>query len=435
MRFEPQPNDLLQIGEDTCRVAPHPVAPMMAFGQAGRKSTVYQLKQVPDGRAYALKVFIPAFRGPYIVDIARRIAGYAALPGMAACKRTVLTKNQYPSLIKQYPELEYAVLMPWVADRTWQDIMLSSHNLDRWQSWKLARSATEMLGNLEVRGLAHCDIAGGNVLVNLEHLSVNLVDLEDMYGPDMPSHTAFPAGTAGYQHQTSRTNPYGQWCAAGDRFSGAVLLAEIFAWPDPRIRVSTYGEHFFAESEMQDPACERYRLLLGILAGVSRDIADLLVRAWTAPTLANCPSLGEWARVVIEEIETQQAVHAFESAVAHNRYRQVLRIWSEHKELLSKLPDAREFRQQVRLAQRRLEASKQKIPTEKEPSRRRGGLWLRILLIGVIIAICLAVLLIFGALAAGNNLWGFLPVMMGLTPRPSAVSPAAGLAIGEAVSH
>jgi hypothetical protein len=270
----------------------------MAFGQEGRKSIVYQLQQISDGRTCALKVFKAAFQGSYVVEIAQRIARYATLPGMAACERIALTEDVHSDLIEQYPELEYAVLMPWVADQTWHDIIYSRHPLSRDQSLALAKSTADILSRLEMEGLAHCDIAGGNVLISADHRSVELVDLEDMYGIDVPPPGDYPAGTAGYQHRTIPTSPQGQWCVEGDRFSGAVILAEILAWHDPSIREEAYGEHYFAEDEMQDDTCERYKLMLEVLDGISKEIAELFERAWSSPTLAHCATLTKWAHVI-----------------------------------------------------------------------------------------------------------------------------------------
>jgi serine/threonine protein kinase len=295
MRLEPQPGDVLHMGKDEFEFTVHPAVPLMAFGQEGRKSIVYQLKSASDGKPWAIKVFKQVFRGPYVIEVAERIARYADLPGMRACKRTVLTQDEDPRLVQQYPELAYAVLMPWVADQTWQDIMLSNAPLPREQSLTLARATADVLSNLETRGLAHCDIAGSNVLINAKGQEVHLVDLEDMYGPDLSPPTALPAGTSGYQHPSSRTSSRGQWCAEGDRFSSAILLAEMLTWHDPRIVKLVYGEHYFAEEEIQDTECKRYELMLEVLGEISRGIAGLFERAWTSPILGDCPSLKQWA--------------------------------------------------------------------------------------------------------------------------------------------
>lgn len=373
MRFDPQPNDALQIGQNTLKIATHPVVPTMAFGQEGRKSVVYQLKRAPGGQAYALKVFKAAYQGPYIVEVARRIARYATLPGMAACERTVLTKDKHGDLIRQYPGLEYAVLMPWIADRTWQDRILSNGLLSREQSLALAQSTADVLSNLEARGLAHCDIAGGNVLVNPDPPRVSLVDLEDVYSPDLSPPGAFPAGTAGYQHRISRTNPKGQWFVEGDRFSGAVLLAEVLAWHTPHILQRSYGEHYFAEGELQDATCERYLLMLGALYCISGDVAELFEQAWLSPNLSSCPTLKEWAGVIARAVQAPQALRAFKKAVSRNYDPQILSTWQQHKAVLRGLPEVQEHRSRVDLARRRSDIPERPRARDIEQPRPAGG--------------------------------------------------------------
>lgn len=358
MRFEPQPNDLFQVGKIEFQIPEHPAAPNIAFAQTGRKSTVYQLKRIPGNIPYALKVFKPAFQDPQIVKIAERIINYATLPGMAACQRTVLTRDKYRSLIEKYPELRYAVLMPWLGECTWWDVLVSERRLSRKESLELARSAAVILSELEKRGLAHCDIAGGNVLLDLDQRLVFLVDVEDMYGPELSLPSSVPAGTAGYQHKTSRKSSQGQWFAEGDRFSGAVLLAEMLAWHDSRIRKKAHGEHYFAEAEMQDVTCERYDLMMSVLHGISDDIANLFRIAWLSETLSRCPRLDKWAHA----IDREAALHALEEAIASNSDRQIFAAWREHETVLereivqSDSPKTRKRQRRVDLSRRRCHA-------------------------------------------------------------------------------
>jgi membrane-associated protease RseP (regulator of RpoE activity) len=309
MRLEPQPNDILQIGKDQFRFMPHPAVPAMAFGQEGRKSMVFQLHRASSGKYFALKIFKPAFRGSYILEGAQRIAAYHKLLGMSACRRTVLTRDRYADLLNQYPVLEYSVIMPWVGGQTWHDLVgKEESSLSSEQSLEIAETAARVLSTLEAKNLAHCDIASGNVLIDLDQGQVNLVDLEDMYGAHLAPPNAFPAGTAGYQHRTSRANPHGQWCAEGDRFSSAILLAEMLTWHDHRIVKLAYGGHYFAEREMQDAKCERYALMLQVLLGVSKDLAELFEQAWRSQRLTGCPPLSQWINAIAKAKVSVQPV-------------------------------------------------------------------------------------------------------------------------------
>jgi serine/threonine protein kinase len=303
MRFEPRPGDRLTINGGPFSVSSHPAVPALAFAQEGRKAVVYQVCRGADGEPHALKVFKDAYRSSEIVDGASKLAKHAALPGMSACRRKVLTRKNAEDLVRIYPELEYAALMPWVGGTTWGEILLNGRGLTREQSVWLARYVGNVLANLEARGLAHCDIGSYNITVEEDFSQVHLVDLEDMFGPGFELTTSYPQGSDGYQHHSSRSSPRGQWCAEGDRFAGAMLIAEILGWQDTRVHNAAYGESYFDPSTIESGAGERYTLLLDVL----RDLGDqeqpdssaaLFEQAWRSDTLAKCPTLARWFRAL-----------------------------------------------------------------------------------------------------------------------------------------
>jgi hypothetical protein len=133
------------------------------------------------------------------------------------------------------------------------------------------------------------------MIVDVPAAQVELVDLEDMYGTELAPIDGYPQGTDGYQHPASRVNRTGQWCTEGDRFAGAVLLAEMLAWHEERVRQVASGESYFAAREEQQVDIPRYRVMVDVLEQVSPNLARLFRRAWESATLADCPTLGEWA--------------------------------------------------------------------------------------------------------------------------------------------
>lgn len=294
-RFEPSPSDTLTIGATTYKVAPHPSAKKMAFGQEGRKAVVYQL--LNNSQPFALKIFKPQYRSEELVNICDRLSQLSG-PGLEVCTRECLTTSSAPDLVKKYSEMEFAVLMPWAKGSTWFDIINSLTILDRNASKAIAKNLARVLSSLEKLGYAHCDIAGANVIVNTGNGEIELIDVEDIWGPGFPQPNALPMGTDGYQHRTSRSSSTGQWCVEGDRFSAAVLIAEILGWSDATVRSVAYGEHYFDPKELQDDGSKRYKLLLSSLESYSQDIADCFSRAWSSSTLAECPTLGEWAALL-----------------------------------------------------------------------------------------------------------------------------------------
>jgi cytoskeletal protein RodZ len=313
------------------RIAEHPAAPGLPYGQEGRTAVVYCLDLTPtprpdgqppsplpvgEGRGVppaaaggdvrsALKVFKPRYRLPALVSLAQKLQAFADLPGLRVCRRTVLTPQRHAALLRQYPDLTYAVLMPWIEGPTWMEVVLrteqSPNGFSPERSLILARGLAEILAEMEQRGIAHCDLSGPNVLLPAlvpgaeghtdGRNSVALVDVEQLYGPGLERPAALPVGSPGYAHKNA---PDGLWSREADRFAGALLLAEMLGWCDPRVPAAAWGEHFFDPAELQTES-DRYRVLVSVLRERWGDtIATLFERAWRSETLADCPTFGEW---------------------------------------------------------------------------------------------------------------------------------------------
>lgn len=290
--FNPEPRTRLVIGGQTYEVMPHPSVPTFAFGQEGRKAFVYQVAgSGPDGRRYyALKKFKQAFRLPDLVKTCKALAKYAALPGMEACERECLHHGAHDDALGQYPDLEFAVLMPWIKGSTWYDIVVTKKPLRRPDALTFAHATAEALAGLEQAGLAHCDISAPNVIINPEVGQAHLIDVEDLYAKGFNRPSALPSGTEGYAHKTAAD---GLWQADADRFAGAVMLAEMAAWHSPEIREESQEEHFFGADEMQTDSL-RYQLMRSVLGQTHAPLADLFDRAWFSDSLEECATLGEW---------------------------------------------------------------------------------------------------------------------------------------------
>ncbi|MBN1266497.1 MAG: hypothetical protein JXA25_13455, partial [Anaerolineales bacterium] len=290
MPFRPNPNDTITIADSTYIFSEHPAAPGMAYGQAGRRGTVYQLADAQGG-LWALKVFLRQYCEPRLAGQAERLQALAALPGLRAAERAVLTSSQHRALIRENLDLAYAVQMPWISGRTWMEVILSRELLPPLESLQRASALAAALVGMEERGLAHCDLSGPNLILPPEG-GVELVDLEEMYGPELMKPEQLPGGSPGYAH---RTAPQGLWNSRADRFSGAVLLAEMLGWCDERVVETAWGEGYFQPEEMSEES-ERSRLLKKVLAERwGQGPAELFGRAWGADTLAMSPTFNEWA--------------------------------------------------------------------------------------------------------------------------------------------
>jgi hypothetical protein len=312
MPFRPNVHDELTLNGVTYRIAEHPAAPGIPYGQEGRAGIVYQLLPSPTGRgagdegAMALKVFRARFRTPALVSQAEKLAAFAGLPGLQVARRTVLTPQRDADLLRREPDLTYAVLMPWVEGPTWQEVLLEKRPLTPQQALTLAHALAEILSQMEQHGIAHCDLSGPNVLLpaltpasgspapggrGARGEGVALVDLEGLYAPGFGRPEALSSGSAGYAHAQAAA---GLWSPNADRFAGAVLLAEMLGWCDPQVVQAAWGESYFDPQEMQQDSA-RYQALLAALQRHWGDaVARLFARAWHSETLADCPTFGEW---------------------------------------------------------------------------------------------------------------------------------------------
>ena len=315
MPFQPNVHDELTIDGIPYRIAEHPAAPGIPYGQEGRAGIVYQLLPAADRSAgfqpaMALKVFKPRFRMPYLVSQAEKLAAYADIPGLQAAHRRVLTRVQNPDLLQQHPDLIYAVLMPWIEGPTWLEVMLEKRPLPPQQALHLARGLAQVLEALELRGLAHCDLSAPNVMLPLlaGGTGVELVDLEGLYAPGMTRPQELSSGTAGYAHKQAAS---GLWGPEADRFAGAVLLAEMLGWCDPGVVQAAWGESYFDPQEMQQETPRYHTLVEALERRWGSQVALLFERAWRSDSLLDCPTFGEWLvmlpeRLLVAEEERQE---------------------------------------------------------------------------------------------------------------------------------
>lgn len=323
MTFQPNPGDGIVVNGTAYTVGQHPAAPGVAYAQAGRQGIVYQLLPV-DGElheAKALKVFFPKFRIPAMVYQSEHMGNYCEIPGLQVSSREVLTPERNGDLIAEYPDLLYAVIMPWIHGCTWFDVISDQRNLGRSESLMLAKALAAIGSSMEQRGLAHCDLSAPNVMlpffseVKLPEgaAAVELVDVEQMYSPKMDRPDVLLAGSPGYA--AHRTVHSGLWSSYADRFAGAVIIAEMLGWSDPAIVNRAWGESYFDQHEMQTP-CERYFLLkksLGQRWGTR--ISDLFGRTWDSQDLSSCPTFGEWL-IALSSLSEEEVVEEVPAAAA-----------------------------------------------------------------------------------------------------------------------
>ncbi len=297
MPFRPNMHDTLTLNGMVYHFTEHPSAPGMPYGQTGEHSTVYQLAAGEE--RYALKVFNVGMRSPRIVEDARRLRAFQFLPGLHVCTRTVITPEAHAQVTTRYPDLTYAILMPWIAGEVWQHIVVDRQVLTPEHGLLLAQSLAHILGTMEQHAMAHCDLSGVNIVVTRQQdqAFVQLLDLDSLYAPGMNSPHVRPEKSPGYAHVQT---PAGVWVPEADRFAGAVLLAELLTWCDKRVRYQAHSKPaFFDPKEMQQDGSKRYIVLQEVLrerGGV--EAYDAFEQAWFSASLSECPTLTQWARML-----------------------------------------------------------------------------------------------------------------------------------------
>jgi serine/threonine protein kinase len=300
MAFEPEPGTRIHLKNDEViefiALEASGPASVFVYAESGKEGTVY--KVLKDKEQYALKVFYPQYRDKRLLENTNKVSRFKDLEGFRVAKRTVLTPDGFPDLLKKHPDLTYAVLMPWIAGTVWGNLMLETDpSLQPENYVQIAHALTRVVSSLELQGLAHCDLSSNNFIIAKSPSGIQLIDIEDMYAPDMPRPIPDVSyGSIGYR--TKWIAEKGLWGPESDRFSIAVLCAEILAWPNPEIQENKSGSASFFEEDEIGENSDRYKLMLDHLSSQSEDLAVLLERAWFSREFADCPAIAEWSDAV-----------------------------------------------------------------------------------------------------------------------------------------
>ncbi|SDH47281.1 Tetratricopeptide repeat-containing protein [Aneurinibacillus thermoaerophilus] len=314
MNFQPEVGETIRLFGRKYTFSKHPAVEGIdiPYGQEGRQGTVYQLvdEQARTLHRYvAFKVFRERFKSERQIELAKKFQKYAGGYGLSACLRSVIEQQSHEKLVSQYEDLQYSVLMPWIEGPTWADILLEERALTREECLQIACTFAYIMKEMEEAGLAHCDLSSSNVLIpylskeKVDHsfADIELVDIEELYAPDVRKPPVLPGGSPGYAADYVRD---GVWTANADRFAGAVLLAEMIAWHHDSIRIEKADDmSYFAAEEMQKKS-ERYRKIKVVVQDtLGEAAAELFTRAWESRNLKECPSFAEWFSVFPRSIK------------------------------------------------------------------------------------------------------------------------------------
>ena len=293
---DPDANSQISINNTLFRFIEVPSLPgsNIVYAEIGRKAKVYYLQN--NGFTYAFKVFFPEYRNANSLTGANQLRSYKDLPGLKVADRVVITRNEHRDLVERCPHFEYAVKMPWIQGETWSKYISRRSPMTWEQSYQLAYRLASTVKELEQRGMAHCDLASGNFIFSQNFKYLELVDIEDMYGPGFIKPSSIPIGTPGYNAPWA--GKIGIWQPEGDRFALAVLLCEMLAWQWPDVRMmANVDESFFKVQELGMPG-EKYNILQRRVSEIHPELGHLLHRAWNSKSFQDCPTAEEWVKVL-----------------------------------------------------------------------------------------------------------------------------------------
>ncbi|WP_298818551.1 serine/threonine protein phosphatase [Chloroflexus sp.] len=293
MPFQPAIDEQLEIDGVNYQVCAHPALPGQAFIQEGQTGRVVQLRAT--GGFVALKVQTQ-IHDQALIDHAQQLQSISVIPGLQAARRIIITAANQSTLVAKHPELNYAILMPWVYGPPWQELIRHHRPLSPIQSLTLARALAHLLAEIEQRGLVHGDLQAAHVMLPGlidpgAAAPVALVDLETMHGVGI-HRLALPAPASPYQH------PVAAQGLSIDRFGGALLILELLGWCEEDVRAAAEPDSFFATTDLLKPT-ERYQLLHAALArrwGIGP--AQMLERLWQSDTPMKCPQFKDWLAIL-----------------------------------------------------------------------------------------------------------------------------------------
>jgi len=272
----------------------------------GNRAYVCRLKD-NNNQQYALKYYNPhtaAIIAAQVYDLARSFRTQNAqlydFPAFNWTKGRIYIDASNP-ITRTYSELTHAILMPWIHGELISNIRTAVRAGSKTYSTasvrKIVNNLLESLIQLERNHLAHGDICGSNVFIQDDE-SVAIIDMDEMYMPGFlrPDTLNKGCGHEGYRFHTG----FDSWCAEADRFSTAILIAEILTLSDSSVASdggieSHFGQHYYIGSlPANNPYLLKMNRILTYIRHTYPEYADLMERAFNAATLTDVPELREW---------------------------------------------------------------------------------------------------------------------------------------------
>jgi hypothetical protein len=297
-------NRFAVINQDRLKPLAHTLLPGTPLYTSRRQADVYSLRS-ECGRAFMLKKFHSAqgLNMAYLAAVRRLLPKE---PGFAAgTQRAVLSAQALASGNGWYYATELArwldgtLLMPRVEGCDWvsvaDDVRAARLDLPRSVRMTLARSLAYLVERLEACRCSHRDLSGSNIYINLDTQTIELIDFDSLRHPSVVMPAVTTCGTAGYIAPfvwNTGNCAATTWCEFADRFTLAVLVAELL--------VVDVGAPWSGDGGLFDQAELAARRGAGIdwarsrlRAGFPAALA-LFDAALASANFKACPTPGQW---------------------------------------------------------------------------------------------------------------------------------------------
>jgi hypothetical protein len=280
----------------------------LALTSRGDQASVYHLVDDYD-TGWVLKKFFPETEpdSAYVDSIQRLIPGK---PGFeSGFERRVLTGASVSASAYAAADfqawVEGAILMPRVMCLSWAELCASVRAgavvLSRVERLLLCQKVSEMVGSLELAGLAHRDLSASNVMMDTLNIEVHLIDWDTLYHAslEMPFNTT--GGTPGYIAPFVEADGVGEpastWLPNSDRFALTVLNAELLC------AARAVGGGLSGQKDAQDQdRLGGFTVLRDRLRGSMPAAIAFLDAALNSQSFADCPSPSEWIELAEAEL-------------------------------------------------------------------------------------------------------------------------------------
>lgn len=290
-----------------------PVFSNRPYKQLGGSGEIRKLSLGKSKRYFALKVFDTPDEKRVQKDRALKAGRVHKIEGFEVADRKILTPRKNKELIRQFPPLKFAALMPWMPGFTWQEILAGQSEdnkydlrsfLNRDSALYFASKLADSLAGLEEAGFAHCDLCSNNLILDPASRQVYLIDIDDMYGPKMERDEKFLGGQIGYRHPLLSRRA--QWAKSSDRFSGAILINEVLTLFNPGLKRLSAKDSFFSQEQLQNSDSKAELFFSLVNQQIGAEGTELFTKVWESKNVSSCPTLRAWSKVLSKEVANRE---------------------------------------------------------------------------------------------------------------------------------